>query len=69
MNADRTTETRGSVTFTLVEQRGTTRIMVAVGNEPLPYAVFVADPRDLIARCEDRVTATWILDGLEGEQK
>ena len=60
-----TTLTCGHVIFTLIEKRGDARLMQAP-REPLPYAVFDASGTCL-ARTADRVTATWIMDGLEGD--
>ena len=65
MTTDRTIEKRGDMTFIEIERRGGTRIMEAGAHEPLPYAVFC--DRSLVARTTDRITATWILDCLEGK--
>ncbi len=57
---------KGHVRFVEVAMRGNHIIMDAGPREPLPYGVFSTDGR-LLARCESRVLADYLLSCLEGD--
>jgi hypothetical protein len=54
---------RGPIAFVVIARRGQTRIGYNP-REVLPY--IVAQGENVIARCADRVSAAWIMDGIEG---